>query len=98
VLTRTTTPKIPECKNVVPSHLIGSNSEKSVASIFGVEVKTQAANFFETFCAFVAEQTASRPKNTGILISTNVVVMNPRSLIFQFFNPYPANVENMVSS
>ena len=84
---------------MVPSHLIGSNSEKSVASIFGVEVKLQAADSFETFSTFLAEQTASRPKNTGILMSTNVVVINPQKAWFSgFFNPYPAKVENMVSS
>jgi hypothetical protein len=45
----TTTPKISVFKNVVPSHLILSNSEKSVASIFRVEVKIKTSDIFETF-------------------------------------------------
>jgi hypothetical protein len=49
VLTATTTLKIPVFKNVVHSHLIGSNSEKSVAFTFGMELKIKAADFFEMF-------------------------------------------------
>jgi hypothetical protein len=48
VLTRTTTAKFPVFENVVPSHLMGSNSEKSVASIFGAQVKLKAEDSFET--------------------------------------------------
>jgi hypothetical protein len=49
VLTATTA-KVPVFKNVVPSHLIGSNSlGKSAASIFGVEVTIIAAESSETY-------------------------------------------------